>query len=103
MPDSDSSEIIIQGLTSTGKPFRPSDWAERLCGVFSTFGKDHRMSYSPYVRPVTIDAVKCVVVCKKFQEVEPRAYAFLLAFAKDNDLQLLEGRRTADRPAIVPL
>lgn len=99
MPDSQSSEIIIQGLTSAGKPFRPSDWAERLSGVFSTFGKDHRMTYSPYVRPVTIDSVKCVVVCKKFQEVQPRAYAFLLDFAKNNDLQLLEGRRTVDRPA----
>ncbi len=97
MPDSEASEIIIKGLTSAGRPFRPSDWAERLCGVFSTFGKDHRMSYSPYVRPVTIDSVKCVVVCKKFQEVQPRAYAFLLAFAKDNDLQLSDGRRTIER------
>lgn len=99
MPDSQPSEIIIQGLTSAGRPFRPSDWAERLCGVFSTFGKDRRMIYSPYVRPVTMESVKCVVVRKKFQEVQPRAYAFLLAFAKDNDLQVIDGRRTEDRPS----
>ncbi len=97
MPDSNPPEIIIKGLTSAGKPFRPSDWAERLCGVFSTVGKDRRMSYSPYVRPVTIDVVKCVVVGKKLNETQPRAYAFLLAFAKDNDLQLVEGRRVAER------
>jgi hypothetical protein len=28
-------EFIIQGVTLDGKPFRPSDWAERLCGVMS--------------------------------------------------------------------
>jgi len=97
MPDTESTEIVIQGLTSSGKPFRPSDWAERLCGVFSTFGKDHRMSYSPYVRPLTIDNVKSVVVEKKFQEIEPRAYSFLLSFAKDNDLRVIEGRRMSER------
>ncbi|HZF85116.1 MAG TPA: DUF3579 domain-containing protein, partial [Burkholderiaceae bacterium] len=26
-------EIFIQGITSTGRTFRPSDWAERLAGV----------------------------------------------------------------------
>ena len=91
MPDTQTSEIIIKGLTSAGKAFRPSDWAERLSGVFSTFGKDHRMSYSPYVRPLTVGGVKCVIVDKKLQEVQPRAYAFLLGFAKDNDLQIVEG------------
>ena len=46
-------EFVIQGVTREGKPFRPSDWAERLCGVMSAFGGDHRMQYSPYVHPVT--------------------------------------------------
>ena len=36
-------EFVIQGVTLDGKPFRPSDWAERLCGVMSAFGGDHRM------------------------------------------------------------
>ena len=97
MPDTESTEIIIQGLTSSGKAFRPSDWAERLCGVFSTFGKDHRMNYSPYVRPLTIDNVKSVVVEKRFQEIDPRSYNFLLSFAKDNGLLVIEGRRMSVR------
>lgn len=99
MPDTQPTEIIIQGLTSAGRAFRPSDWAERLSGVFSTFGRDHRMSYSPYVRPVTIDGVKCVVVDNKLQEAEPKAFAFLMGFAKDNGLQVLEGRRCSERQA----
>ncbi len=99
MPDTQPAEMIIQGLTSAGKAFRPSDWAERLSGVLSTFGKDHRMSYSPYVRPVTIDGVKCVVVDNRLKEAEPKAHAFLMGFAKDNDLQVLDGRRCSERPA----
>ncbi|MDA8383249.1 MAG: DUF3579 domain-containing protein [Betaproteobacteria bacterium] len=85
-----STQIIIRGLTKDGRTFRPSDWAERLSGVLSTFGADHRMSYSPYVRPMTIEGVKCVVVDRKLEEIEPRAYRFLLGFAQDNDLQTLE-------------
>lgn len=86
-----SSEIVIQGLTKSGKPFRPSDWAERLAGVMSVFGADHRMSYSPYVKPVTFGGVRSVWVDKKLFEIEPRAYNFLLSFARDNELQVVDG------------
>src|SRR5437773_2028368 len=51
-------EFLIQGVTLDGKPFRPSDWAERLCGVMSAFGGDHRMAYSPFVHPVTAAGVR---------------------------------------------
>ena len=57
MPDSPVVEFVIQGLTLDGKPFRPSDWAERLCGVMAAFGGDHRMQYSPYVHPVTLSLI----------------------------------------------
>ncbi len=89
------TEIVIQGLTSAGKKFRPSDWAERLSGVLSTFGTDHRMSYSPYVKPMTIDGVKCVVVDKRIQEARPRVYSFLLNFARENDLKIIDGAGSA--------
>ena len=89
---SQPSEIVIQGITQSGKKFRPSDWAERLSGVLSTFGSDHRMSYSPYVRPVTVEGVKCVVVSQKLQEVSSEAYNFLLGFARDNDLKVADAQ-----------
>jgi hypothetical protein len=90
MSSTQKSEIIIRGVTSAGRAFRPSDWSDRLSGVLSTFGADHRMSYSPYVRPVTIEGVRCVIVDKKLQEIEPMAYNFLLSFARDNDLQIVD-------------
>lgn len=30
-------EFFIQGITLSGKAFRPSDWAERLAGALSSF------------------------------------------------------------------
>jgi hypothetical protein len=96
MSSTPTSEIIIRGVTSSGRTFRPSDWSDRLSGVLSTFGADHRMSYSPYVRPVTIDGVRCVVVDKKLQEIEPTAYNFLLSFARDNDLQVTDGGESSE-------
>jgi hypothetical protein len=85
-------EFVIQGVTLDGKSFRPSDWAERLCGVMSAFGGDHRMQYSPYVHPVTASGVRCVVVDVRLEELEPMAYRFLLSFAKDNELKTRDGR-----------
>jgi hypothetical protein len=87
-------EFVIRGLTSDGRPFRPSDWAERLCGVMSQFGADGRMRYSPFVQPISSEGVRCVVVDIRLREVEPLAYSFLLSFARDNDLQVRDSRQT---------
>lgn len=87
-------QFIIQGITSSGKPFRPSDWAERLCGVLSAFGpsrgKHSHLSYSVYVHPVVIDDLKCVAVDERLRQLEPLAYKFVRDFAKDNDLRIID-------------
>jgi len=88
-------KLFIQGVTSSGKPFRPSDWAERLCGVMATFRPpgdhaDPRFTYSPYARPVQIAQIKCVVIDTRLHELDPRALDFVLNFAKDNDLAIEE-------------
>jgi len=81
--------FVIVGLTREGRKFRPSDWADRLCGIMSAFGAEKRMRYSPYVRPgCTLSGEKCVVVDRRLHELEPLAYNFLVNFAKDNDLQV---------------
>lgn len=89
------SDFIIQGLTSNGKAFRPSDWAERLCGIMSQFhpdkiqGGDSHLQYSPYVLPSMLDGIRSVIVDGGLREFEPLAYHFLLNFAKDNDLRIV--------------
>ena len=91
-----ADEFFILGLTSDGRQFRPSDWAERLCGVMSCFrpdgagGRNAHLQFSPYVRPTMLNGVKAVVVNNDLQKVEPLAYHFVRDFAKDNDLQVID-------------
>lgn len=86
----DIKSFVIVGVTSAGKRFRPSDWADRLCGIMSAFGADQRMKYSPYVRPGSNEkGDKTVKVDARLYEIEPLAYKFLQNFAADNDLQLV--------------
>lgn len=91
-----SNEFFILGITSNGKQFRPSDWAERLCGVMSCFhpdgagGRNAHLQFSPYVRPTLINGVRSVVVNAKLEQLEPLAFHFVVEFAKDNDLQVVD-------------
>jgi Protein of unknown function (DUF3579) len=89
------SEFFIIGKTSDGRQFRPSDWAERLCGVMSCFnpdggGRNAHLQYSPYVRPAMINGVRSVVVNTALKQLEPLAFHFVLNFAKDNDLMVVD-------------
>jgi len=45
----DAPEIVIEGITDRGEPFRPSDWAERLSGMLSVFSESGHLEYSPYL------------------------------------------------------
>jgi hypothetical protein len=95
-------EFFIQGLTSDGKQFRPSDWAERLCGAMSCFspdgGRHSHLQYSPYVRPILLNGVRSVVVNEAIRDIEPLAYHFVVSFAKDNDLQIIDACLLPDEP-----
>lgn len=88
-------EFFIQGLTGDGRQFRPSDWAERLCGAMACFrpavtgARNAHLGYSPYVRPTMLGGVKSVMVNEALREIEPMAYHFVVDFARDNDLQIV--------------
>lgn len=95
MASSSHQEVFIQGITSQGRAFRPSDWAERLAGVMSSFRPGgaqpgSHLSYSPWCVPTVIGGVKCVVVNTALREDEPMAWDFVMNFARDNDLQVGE-------------
>lgn len=86
--------FVILGIVESGQVFRPSDWADRLCGVMSSFQPlgvvASRLTYSPYVMPGQKDGNKCVHVDGAIASVEPMAYQFLRNFARDNQLQIVE-------------
>ncbi len=106
VPSSASQEVFIQGITHEGRTFRPSDWAERLAGVMSQFrpggartAPGSHLSYSPWCIPTTLAGVKCVVVRHELREHEPMAWDFVMNFARDNDLQVVEACLLPDEPA----
>ncbi|MCS6811043.1 MAG: DUF3579 domain-containing protein [Tepidimonas sp.] len=92
-----AQQIFIQGVTRSGRTFRPSDWAERLAGVLSPFhpqaqqqGPGAHLRYSPWVVPTVVGGVKCVVVDRALRDYDERAWDFVMAFARDNDLVVTE-------------
>lgn len=99
-------EYFIQGVTLDGKPFRPSDWAERLAGAMSSFrpegghgGIGAFIGYSPYCVPRVVGGTKCVLVNEALRELEPMAWDFVMNFARDNALQVVEAGAMPDAPA----
>ena len=99
------NELFIQGITLDGKPFRPSDWAERLAGAMSCFrpegsagGIASFIGYSPYCVPRAINGVKCVIVSAKLRDLEPMAWDFVMNFARDNQLQVTQACLLPDAP-----
>jgi hypothetical protein len=99
-----SRQLFIQGVTTSGRTFRPSDWAERLAGVMSQFRPGgatpgSHLSYSPWCIPTSVGNVKCVIIHRDMRDAEPMAWDFCINFARDNDLQVVEACALPDPPA----
>ncbi len=92
MPVLPPRSFVIFGLTHDGRTFRPSDWADRLCGVMAQYRPGPmrpgaHLTFSPYVMPGMRDGVRCVLVDVRLHALEPLAYQFLTGFAADNGLR----------------
>lgn len=91
-------KLLIKGVCRNGKTFRPSDWAERLCGAVVVFLPDATLlsgaysstrryhGYSSYVRPAFIDGARCVIIDARLRDLEPRAWDYVTGFVRDNEL-----------------
>jgi len=84
-----SQRLIIKGLKQDGSKFRPSDWCERLATTQASFGYNKRLQYNHFVKPTIIDGIKCLIIDDNFKHQSPKSYQFLLAFAKQNQLETL--------------
>jgi hypothetical protein len=90
MTERKSKKIVIEGVTSQGKEFRPSDWAERMSGTMASF-KNRRIHYSPLLQPsVNTEGYKCVLLDPKLKESSPQVYQSILDFAKANNLRICD-------------
>jgi Protein of unknown function (DUF3579) len=86
--------FVIKGVTSGGKVFRPSDWADRLAGVLASVCHPSgepggHLLYAPEVLPILYEGERAIQVLGSVQTEYPMAYRFLLGFARDNDLLII--------------
>lgn len=97
-------EWLILGVTQDGRPFRPSDWAKRICGVLACFNNG-RWVYSKHAHPVMRKGQNQpgVLVETVLKEINPTAYEFIMGFARENQLKIVEGRKIVrqDEPDVV--
>jgi Protein of unknown function (DUF3579) len=84
-----TTEIFVQGLTRDGKPFRPSDWVDRMCSSFASFGENRKLLYSPYLRPEVLNGVRCLAVDMQLKDTNPEGFEHLMQFADENQLNIL--------------
>lgn len=82
-------ELIIKGITTQGVKFRPSDWVDRLCGLLAGF-EQQKVSYSQFLRPIIYKDMNCVAVKKTLQEQSPDVFGFIMQFATDNQLVVVD-------------
>jgi len=93
------AEFVIQGITKDGHPFRPSNWGERLSDMLATTGKDGRIVYSSYVRPIVIQGTPSVVVRFSLEQADPHAFELIKQFVVTNHLTVRAGRNRLDAGA----
>ena len=82
-------ELIIEGMTVDGKKFRPSDWVDRICGMLAGF-KQQKVTYSAYLRPLVYRGINCVALKKDMEEALPDIFTFIMQFATDNKLLVVD-------------
>jgi len=91
------ANLVITGIQENGKKFRPSDWVERLSSTLASFAPDNRLRYSSGVQPCMIEGEYCLVVARWLETTDPAAFAYVMGFARTNQLRIQMDRRTGAR------
>ncbi|HJU24455.1 MAG TPA: DUF3579 domain-containing protein [Casimicrobiaceae bacterium] len=95
-------DLVIYGVTTTGKTFRPSDWAERLADVTAVFDDNQKIVYSPFVVPAEVEGTRALIVGRALSAIEPRLFQFFRNFAHDNELAIDYVENALSMPEKIP-
>ena len=89
--------VVPDELRTPHRRFAAERWPERLAGAMESFspapppgGLEAFIAYSPYCEPRLQDGVKGVFVDARLRDVEPMAWHFVMNFARDNDLVVVD-------------
>ena len=89
--------LVISSIQDNGKKFRPADWIERISSAFASLDASNRLHYSSNVQPCMIEGEKCLLVARGLEQSNPRAYEFVMGFARSNKLRIRLDRRLGSR------
>lgn len=86
------TNLLLYGITIHGRPFRPSDWAQRLAAaatVNCTYcGGVSRIRFNPFVKVLLREGIPCLWVSALLAEQDPPLYDFIVRFGRDNELRI---------------
>lgn len=87
-----AAAVIIKGIGQDGRPFRPSDWCQRLAAAATlncSYCTDIRgRIVNPHVKVVIEDGIYSLWIAKALVDIDPPLYDFMVMFGRDNGLQL---------------
>lgn len=96
MTEQQQNSKIIEGITHEGEKFRPSDWAERMCGSLSEF-RQRRIHYDPRLKPICNKAgIKCLFLDGALANELPKLYKSIIEFAEKNNLRIHDSEHNED-------
>ncbi|MSP53080.1 MAG: DUF3579 domain-containing protein [Gammaproteobacteria bacterium] len=81
--------LTIIGVSPDGKEFRPSDWADRLCGSLATL-RGNRVQFDDRLRPITLEGKRCILLDTSLENEYPALYKDIMEFATKNKLEVCE-------------
>lgn len=63
-----------------------------MSGMLSTFGDDHRIHYSPQLKPMSYGGNKCIAIDRDLENSNPGVFNQIIDFAKRNELVIADGQ-----------
>lgn len=88
MTHTKTTSWIIEGITTGGRKFRPSNWAERLSELLVTIDHSGVPLYHPELRPIHRDDGQALFASHALQAEHPAVWEQISAFARLHDLRV---------------
>ncbi|MEW6647346.1 MAG: DUF3579 domain-containing protein [Pseudomonadota bacterium] len=87
-----ATAVVVTGVGQDGRPFRPSDWCQRLAAAATincSYCIDMRgRIINPYVKVVIEDGIYSLWIARILNEIDPPLYDFMVMFGRNNGLRL---------------
>jgi len=80
-------KYIVQGVTSSGRKFRPSDWIDRMASMGAKY-VNRRLVFSDLMHPELYEGQKCLIIDAELEIKDPCMFQHVMSFVQSNDLQV---------------